>query len=231
MSTELAVSQPFLKASTQLSTLLGVETGMMIDTIKRQCFRGMNADQVSDAQLAAFISVANSLKVNPLLPGFLYAFPDRNGSMTPLIGPETMFKLLAEHPEVDSWETMVYPEDVSLPPTHATTKIYRKGREKPITYTALFSEWRMPNNPVWTSKPRHMLGLRSLKQAGRQIIHGIPFDEDEYKMVQMQNVTPESEAPATVAAESRPKVERKRNAPAPVTENLKPVEQAAKMAK
>ena len=55
MSTELAVpTQPFQKASTSLAVALGVEPSMMIETIKKQCFKSMNAADVSDAQLAAF---------------------------------------------------------------------------------------------------------------------------------------------------------------------------------
>lgn len=238
MSQEIAVQQPtFVKASTSLSQFLGVEPGMMIETIKRQCFRGMNADAVSDAQLAAFVSVANGLKMNPLLPGFLYAYPERNGGITPIIGPDGMYKMLAEHPEVDSWETNVYPEDVTLPATHSTTKIYRKGREKPISYTAIMSEWRVSSNPNWQSRPRHMIGIRSLKQAARQIVHGLPWDEDEKRIAEMTNVTGTGEGETAVEQIKRtppPKRSEKgvaaikeNAAPAPTPEPEKPAEQPA----
>ena len=133
--------KPFVKASTSLSQFLGVEPGMMIETIKRQCFPSLKAEDVTDAQLAAFISIANGLRVNPLLPGFLYSYPGKNGGIQPILGPDGMFKLLSERTDVDSWETQVFPEDVALPPTHAITKIWRKGIERPISYTAVFSEW------------------------------------------------------------------------------------------
>ena len=69
------------------------------------------------------------------------------------------------------------------PPTHAVTKIWRKGRERPLAYTALMSEWKMNSNPNWNSRPRHMLGLRSLKHCARQIIHGIPYDVDDRDII------------------------------------------------
>jgi hypothetical protein len=129
--------------------------------------------------------VANEMKVNPLLPGMLYAYPNQGG-IVPIMGPDGVFKKLMEHPDVESWDTDVFPEDASAPPTHAITLIRRRSTRSPLKYTAYFAEWKMDSNPNWRTRPRHMLGLRSLKQAARQIIHGIPFDEDERRMM---NVT------------------------------------------
>lgn len=209
---------PLIKASDKLSSALGIPVQQMITTIKAQCFRGTNPDSVSDAQLAAFVSIANEMGVNPLLPGMLYAYPDR-GAIMPMMGPDGVFKKLSEHPDVDSWETVVYPEDVALPPTHATTKIWRKNRERPIAYTALLSEWKVESNPNWRTRTRHMLGLRSLKQAARQVIHGLPHDEDERAIIGAQeiNVTPKEE-PVRKAAP-----ERSKKGIAAVKENEKPV--------
>lgn len=206
-NTQLAAPAPIVTASTQLSAFLGIEKGMMIDTIKRQCFKNLNPDQVTDAQLASFISVASQFKVNVMLPGFLYCYPERNGGIQVMIGPDLMFKLLSEHADIDSWETKVYPEDVTLPPTHAITHIYRKSSERPITYTALLSEWRVNSNPNWSSRPRHMLSIRSLKQAARQLIHGLPYDEDEKKIAEMINVT-DSAQPAPERPAPPPKAKR-----------------------
>src|SRR6478736_2938617 len=94
-STALAVSQP-VKASDQLASFLGIEKGMMLETLKAQCFKGKRPDEVTDAQLAAFISTANVLQVNPLVPGMLYAYPERNGGITPILGPDGVFKKLDE---------------------------------------------------------------------------------------------------------------------------------------
>lgn len=159
----------------------------MLDTFKAQCFR--NAQNVSDAQLAAFVSIAHEMKVNPLLPGMLYAYPTGQGGIVPMMGPDGVFKKLSEHPGVDSWEVQLYPEDVTQPATHAVARIFRKGVERPLTYTALLSEWKVQANPNWSSRPRHMLSIRALKQCARQIIHGIPFDEDERVIAEAINVT------------------------------------------
>lgn len=203
--TQLAVRP---KASQQLAVLIGMESGTMLDTIKAQCFK-CAASQVSDAQLAAFVSVAAAMEVNPLLPGMLYAYPTTGGGIVPIMGPDGIYKKMTEHGEIDSWETVVYPEDVTQPPTHATTRIWRKGRERPLTYTALLSEWKINSNPNWNSRPRHMLGLRSLKHCARQIIHGLPYDEDDRVIMGEVNVTPgaehQQEQPARKSAPERSK--------------------------
>lgn len=216
MSSELA-HRP--RASQQLATLIGMEPNAMLTAIKAQCFRG-NPANITDEQLAAFVSIAAEMGVNPFLPDMLYAFPGQNGSIIPIMGPSGMYKKLMEHPDVDSWETVVYPEDVSLPPTHATTKIWRKGRERPLTYTALVSEWRMQNNPNWQNRARHMISLRSLKHCARQIIHGLPYDADDRTIMEELNVTPgEAAAPETPKIDRPPPPPRQKKGAATVAEN------------
>ncbi len=198
-SSQLAVRP---RASQQLATLLGMEAGAMLDTIKAQCFKG-NPANISNEQLAAFVSIAADMGVNPLLPGMLYAYPVSGGGIVPIMGPDGVFKKLAEHPEVDSWETTVYPEDPLQTPTHAVSKIWRKGRDKPLTKTCILSEWKVNSNPNWNTRQRHMLELRTLKQNARQIIHGIPFDEDERHMMGEINVTPVVDGAPPVVEKSR----------------------------
>lgn len=186
-STQLTIRP---KASQQLANLIGMEPGAMLDAIKAQCFK-CDPSKVSNEMLAAFVSVAAAMEVNPMLPGMLYAYPDGRGGIVPMMGPDGVFKKLAEHPEVDSWETVVYPEDPTQAPTHAVSKIWRRGRDKPLTKTCVLSEWKVGSNPNWATRQRHMLELRALKQNARQIIHGIPFDEDERQMMGEINITPE----------------------------------------
>lgn len=187
------VTPGFHRATSTLATTLGIEPRMMVDTLKKQCFPGQHADAISDAQLAAFISVANALKLNPLVPGMLYAYPSKNGGIVPVTGPDGVFKMLDEHiteDKLEGYECEVFPEDTTLKPTHAVATIWRKGREHPSKYTAIFAEWVVGSNPNWSSRPRHMIWVRALKQCARQVIHGIPFDEDEVVIGEMRNVTP-----------------------------------------
>jgi len=195
MSEQLAIAGP--KASDQLATFLGIEKGMMLETLKVQCFKGKRPDEVSDAQLAAFVSTANVLQVNPLIPGMLYAYPERNGGITPILGPDGVFKKLDEF--IASGKLTGYECEVKMgadgKPDSATAIIHRTKDQTPAKYTAYYSEWAVTSNPNWQARPRHMIWVRAIKQAARQVIHGLPMDADEYEIAQMQNVTPEAEAP------------------------------------
>ncbi len=233
MSTETAlatapVNPGFHKATSALATTLGISPAMMVDTLKKQCFPSMKPENITDAQLAAFISVANTLELNPLIPGMLYGYPTQNGGIAPMTGPDGVYKKLSEHTEVEGWEVEVFPADPSLPPTHATCRIFRKGRDKPLTKTVLLSEWKVGSNPNWNTRPRHMLELRALKQCARQVIHGIPMDMDELTISGMENVTPASDAPPTESVKRPDAPKRSAKGAAAVVENAQPRAEPAK---
>ena len=227
-STQLAVTGP--KASDQLAVFLGIEKGMMLETLKVQCFKGKRPDEVSDAQLAAFVSTANILQVNPLVPGMLYAYPERNGGITPILGPDGVFKKLDEF--IASGKLSGFECEVHMgtdgKPERAEATIHRAEGQKPAKYTAYFSEWSVTSNPNWQARPRHMLWTRAIKQAARQVIHGLPMDSDEYEIAQMHNVTPEPDKPAEARPEPpAPKKRRGTSAPEVVVEAT-PVPEAPK---
>jgi hypothetical protein len=196
------------KASDQLASFLGIEKGMMLETLKAQCFKGKRPDEVSDAQLAAFVSTANVLQVNPLVPGMLYAYPERNGGITPILGPDGVFKKLDEM--IASGKLTGFECDVACDkdgkPVSATALIHRGSNNQPAKYTAYFSEWVVGSNPNWQTRPRHMIWVRAIKQAARQVIHGLPMDSDEYEISKMANVTgTASEEPAVERPAPKPR--------------------------
>ena len=183
-------------ASSQLAQWVGMDAQQLIKTIKAQCFKGIrNQDEITDTQLAVYVQLANTLKLNPMLPGMLYAYPDKGGGIVPMIGPDGIFKLLMEHPEIISWDSQTEKdEDGELV---ATAKIWLKDADQPIVKRCYLSEWKIQSNPNWNTRPRHMLEIRALKLAARQVVHGIPYDEDERIMMgdieSLKNVTPEQE--------------------------------------
>lgn len=178
------MSSEIVLASTQLSQRLGVEKGAMIATIKAQCFKGKHPDQVTEAQLAAFVSTAQAIGVNPLLPGMLYAYPEQNGGITPIIGPDGIFSMLASNPEIEGWTA----KHETIDGEKACTATIKHKRLGDISKTVFLSEWQVQANPNWRTRPRHMLEIRALKQCARQVIHGVPLDDDEHKEA-MKNVT------------------------------------------
>lgn len=212
------MSNEIVLASTSLATRLGVEKGHMIETIKAQCFRALRPEQVSDTQLAAYVQIANTLNLNPLLPGMLYAYPSGNGGITPIIGPDGIFSLLSNNPDIGGWST----KHEQIENEATCTAVIKHKRLGELTKTVFMSEWKMSNNPNWQARPRHMLEIRALKQCARQVIHGIPFDEEEHQMAEI-NVTPAAEAPAAAATETRPPAPARRGgAAAAKAESAKP---------
>lgn len=198
MSTELAkqdnkqVALGAPRATDRLSAMLGIAPGQMVETIKATCFKLKDGESVSNEQLAAFCSIAADLGVNPLLPGMMYAYPSKGGGIVPMIGPDGVFALLSRSDEIDSWGTE--PEyDGNGKLIACTATIKRKGRG-PISKRVLLSEWRVSNNPNWESRPTHMLEIRALKQCARMVIHGLPYDEDERRIIEAQAVPAESRA-------------------------------------
>lgn len=176
------------RASAALAATLGIEPKAMIEVIKAQCFKGTNGN-VSDEQLAALCSVASNLGLNPLVPGMMYAYPDGKGIM-PMIGPDGVFKLLSSHPNVKSWDVKIDSFSPDGKPFSATANIFMADgtiRSKTVYY----SEWFIDSNVNWKKRPCHMLEIRALKQDARQVIHGLPWDEEERAMSMATTVTAE----------------------------------------
>lgn len=192
------------KASQVLAELVGMEPSVMLDTMKIQCFK-CQPSQVSNAQLVAFTSICAALGLNPFLPGMAYAYPTREGGVMPMIGPDGTMKLLSEHPDFDGFEIDVETDKATHRPVSATCRIYRKSISRPAVKTVLLSEWRVDSNPNWKTRERHMLEIRALKQCARQIIHGIPYDEDERIIMEVQGevVRDDTVEPKTAKSKAR----------------------------
>jgi hypothetical protein len=179
MASEL-IKKESVKSSELLASRLNLDPRQMVQTIKAQCFSGINPDRVTDEQLAAFIAVANEMQLNPLLPGMLYAYP-KNGGIVPIIGPDGVFQKIYQNPDVTGVDIDLLVDDTKKPwacKAMITTK--SKGI---IRYTALFSDWVVPSNPNWKNRPGHMLQIRAIKQCARMVIHGMPMDEEERQII------------------------------------------------
>jgi hypothetical protein len=200
MSSENAIvpHKPLVKASTELSASLGMEPAMMIDTMKSQCFKGKRPEEVTDAQLATYISVANALKINPLLPGMLFAYPDRTGGVTVMLGPDGVYTLLANNPDIvatKDGDAAWWTEHGKDAAGKETCTAYVNHRTKGLLKKTIWvDEWVVSSNPNWNSRRHHMAETRALKQVTRMVIHGVPFDEDERRIAEELNVTNTADA-------------------------------------
>ena len=185
----LATEQAFPKASTALSLQLGLEPRAMIEAIKTQFFKGKEA---TDAQLAVVVSTARALGLNPLLPGQLYPYPDRSGAVTIMLGPDGIYTLLANNPDIVAQKDggpAYYVEHGKDGEKETCTGFVNHRTKGLLKKTIWVDEWVVSTNANWQTRRHHMAEIRALKQAARMVIHGIPADADERVLGEMLNVT------------------------------------------
>lgn len=158
--------------TTKLAARLGMEGGEeLVNVLKATAFKG----QVSDAQMTALLIVANQYGLNPWTKE-IYAFPDKNNGIVPVVGVDGWSRIINEHPQFDGMEFRQDDES-------CTCVIYRKDRSHPVSVTEYMSECKRGAGP-WVSHPKRMLRHKALIQAARLAFGytGI-FDQDEAERI------------------------------------------------
>lgn len=167
MSTALATLTS--KLATRLD--MGDGTGL-IDTLKATAFKG----QVSDAQMTALMVVANQYGLNPWTKE-IYAFPDKNNGIVPVVGVDGWSRIINQHPQFDGMEFEQNDEA-------CTCVIYRKDRTRPIKVTEWMAECKRANVGPWQSHPRRMLRHKAMIQCARLAFgYGGIYDQDEAERI------------------------------------------------
>ena len=199
----------------------------LIDTLKATAFRG----QVSDAQMTALLVVANQYGLNPWTKE-VYAFPDKNNGIVPVVGVDGWTRILNANPEFDGMD-FEQTEDA------CTCRIYRKDRSHPTVVTEYLTECRRDTGP-WKSHPRRMLRHKAMIQAARLAFgYGGIYDQDEAERIvdmgeaQRVEPAPAPEQPQSRVAALKAKVKAKAPAPtlAAVSEAIKAANTEAELAK
>ena len=156
----------------------GVPQPEMLATLKATAFKG----QVSDAQMTALLIVANQYGLNPWTKE-IYAFPDKNNGIVPVVGVDGWSRIINEHPQFDGLE--FEQDDESC-----TCIIHRKDRSHPIKVTEWRSECDRKQGP-WASHPKRMLRHKALIQCARLAMGYVGiFDEDEAERIIEKDITP-----------------------------------------
>ncbi|MFD0669689.1 phage recombination protein Bet [Ramlibacter sp. GCM10027632] len=143
----------------------------LVSVLKATAFKG----QVTDAQMASLLVVATQYKLNPWTKE-IYAFPDKNGGIVPVVGVDGWARIINEHPAFDG---MDFEQDAES----CTCIIYRKDRSHPIKVTEWLDECKRGTQP-WQSHPRRMLRHKAMIQCARLAFGyaGI-FDQDEAERI------------------------------------------------
>jgi len=146
----------------------GVE---LIETLKATAFKG----PVTDAQMTALMIVANQYGLNPWTKE-IYAFPDRQNGIVPVVGVDGWSRIINDHPQFDG---MDFDQDGES----CTCAIYRKDRTRPTRVTEYLGECRRDTAP-WKSHPRRMLRHKAMIQCARLAFgYGGIFDQDEAERI------------------------------------------------
>ena len=163
------MSNALVELTNKLSTTLGMGANgiELYNTLKATAFKG----QVSDAQMTALLVVANQYSLNPWTKE-IYAFPDKNNGIVPIVGVDGWARIINSHPQFDGME---FEQDEES----CTCIIYRKDRSRPIRITEYMAECKRGAGP-WQSHPKRMLRHKAMIQCAR-IAFGFTgiYDEDE----------------------------------------------------
>lgn len=188
-------------ALTTLTTSLAQKFGMgengaeLVGVLKATAFKG----PASEAQLTALMIVAKQYGLNPWTKE-IYAFPDKNNGIVPVVGVDGWSRIINENPQFDGMEFKL-----SQDGEECTCTIFRKDRAHPISVTEYFSECRRDNAQPWKSHPRRMLRHKAMIQCARLAFGYVGiYDQDEAERIAEIDVTPGRQTGTQAAAAARP---------------------------
>lgn len=195
-----------------------VEPERMVATLKQVAFRqrpgrdNRPPPEITNEQLMALLIVSEQYGLNPWTKE-IYAFPDKNGGIVPVLGVDGWIRIINEHPQLRDLE-LKYPDcEPEDPMPWFTTIIWRKDREKPVEITEWLHECYRDTEP-WKTMPRRMLRHKSLIQCAR-VAFGFAglYDPDEAERIANAiDVTPD---PVPSKSQSLPPESRQDALPAP----------------
>lgn len=184
MTTAIA-QQPATKPVEQKQTKLlavmaeryGVESGSMYSILKNTVIKpDSNGKVATDAEVQAFLIIANKYELNPLLKE-IHAFAS-NGSVVPIVGIDGWSTLVNRQPDFDGCDFVVT-ETEAGELVSITCTMHHKRRSFPVSVTEYYAECKR-NTAPWNTMKRRMLRHKSFMQCAR-IAFGITglHDEDE----------------------------------------------------
>lgn len=193
--------------TTKLATRLDMGDGTgLIETLKATAFKG----QVSDAQMTALMVVANQYGLNPWTKE-IYAFPDKNNGIVPVVGVDGWARIINGHQQFDGME---FEQDSES----CTCIMYRKDRSRPVKVTEYMAECKRTNVGPWVSHPRRMLRHKAMIQCARLAFgFGGIYDSDEAERI-VESIDASTgeirQAPARPELAPYPQADLEKNLPA-----------------
>jgi len=173
----------------------------VLSILQQTAFRtGKDQPPATPAQVAALLVVADQYGLNPWTKE-LFAFPDKQNGIVPVVGVDGWNRIANEHPQF-AGETLELPprdewlkidDDAKLAPPWMKVLVYRKDREHPTDHTeyldecyreAFASKSGYKVKGAWQSHTKRMLEHKARIQA-RRIAFGFSgiYDQDEAERI------------------------------------------------
>ena len=172
---------------------MGTDDGSLIETLKATAFKG----EVSNAQMTALLVVANQYGLNPWTKE-IYAFPDKNNGIVPVVGVDGWSRIINDNPQFDGMVFEQSEEMVRMPgahsdaPTWIECTMWRKDRSRPVSIREYLDEaYREPfkgkfglvTGP-WQTHPKRFLRHKAMIQCARMAFgFGGIFEQDEAERI------------------------------------------------
>jgi phage recombination protein Bet len=179
--TEAALAMPVTAKNSVLVRMaerFGVDAAKLHATLKATAFKG----EVSDAQFMALMIVADQYKLNPLTKE-IYAFPDKNSGIVPVVGVDGWARIINEHPQFDGIEFADGPLTKDGLPEWIECVMYRKDRTHAVRVREYMAECKRGTGP-WGSHPRRLLRHKATIQCARLAFGFVGiYDQDEAERI------------------------------------------------
>lgn len=186
------------KALAKFADSFNMDPQEMKNTLVNTVFRQQEGVNITDEQMGALMIVAKEYKLNPFTKE-LYAFPDKNGGVVPVLGIDGWIRIVNSHPDMEGFEVeysneMEKLDDYHVPcPAWCEVTLHKKGWKVPgKARERLASVYRPPfvknagtpkewiNKGPWQTHTERQLFTKAYIQAARRTFgfSGL-YDEDE----------------------------------------------------
>lgn len=186
---------------TRFAARFGVDGGKFFDTLKATAFKQRDGSAPTNEQMMALLVVADQYNLNPFTRE-IYAFPDKQNGIIPVVGADGWSRIINEHAQYDGVEFVYADKMVRMEgarvecPEWVACVIYRKDRSRPICIKEFLDEvYRAPfqgsgrngsytvEGP-WQTHTKRMLRHKALIQCSRIAFgFGGIYDQDEAERI------------------------------------------------
>lgn len=189
------------EVANKMAQKFGIQPEVFWDTLKSTAFKQRDGSEPTNEQMMALLVVANQYGLNPWTKE-IYAFPDKNNGIIPVVGVDGWARIINSHPQFDGLEFRFSEKSIKMPgakvecPEWIEVSIYRKDRSRPITVREYLDEvYRAPfegqgrngtykvEGP-WQTHTKRLLRHKGLIQCARLAFGftGI-YDQDEAERI------------------------------------------------